>query len=67
VNLPLSVLFFYLVLGMITMTSAFALMPEEIESAVGMEEEEVQPALRAFLAVLFVLCWPLVLVEIIRR
>jgi hypothetical protein len=67
VNAPLSLLFFYLVLGMITKTSAFASMPDEIESAIGMEEEDVQPALRAFLTVLFVLCWPMVLVDLIRR
>lgn len=67
VNLPLSVLFFYIVLGMITTFSAWSVMPEEIESAIGLEEEEVQPALRAFLTVIFVLAWPILLVDLIRR
>lgn len=66
-NIPLTVLFFWLVLGMITTTYAWVAMPEEIESAIGMEEEEMQPALRIFLTVVFVLAWPIVLVEMIRR
>ncbi len=66
-NVPLTVLFFWLVLGMITASSAWASMPEEIESAIGLEEEDMQPALRVFLTVVFVLAWPIVLVEMIRR
>lgn len=66
-NLPLSLLFFYLVLGMITTSSAWSVMPDEIESAIGLEEEEMQPALRTFLTVVFVLAWPMVLVEMLRR
>jgi len=68
VNLPLSLLFFYLVLGMITTSSAWAVMPDELETAIGMEvEEDDRPALRMFLTVLFVLAWPFLLVDLIRR
>lgn len=66
-NVPLSVFFFWMVLGMATTMSVWLTMPDELESAIGMEDEEVQPALRVFLTVVFVLAWPLVLVEMIRR
>lgn len=66
-NVPLSVFFFWMVLGMATTMSVWLTMPDEIESAIGMEDEEMQPALRVFLTVVFVLAWPLVLVEMIRR
>lgn len=66
-NVPLSVFFFWMVLGMATTMSVWLTMPDELESAIGMEDEEVQPALRVFLTVVFVLAWPLVVVEMIRR
>jgi hypothetical protein len=66
-NVPLTVLFFWLMLGMITTMSAWMTMPEELESAIGLEQEDMQPVLRVFLTVVFVLAWPLVLVEMIRR
>lgn len=66
-NVPLSVFFFWMVLGMATTMSVWITMPDEIESAIGMEDEDMQPALRVFLTVVFVLAWPLVLVEMIRR
>jgi hypothetical protein len=67
VNVPLSVFFFWMVLGMATTMSVWLTMPDEIEGAIGMEDEDMQPALRVFLTVVFVLAWPLVLVEMIRR
>lgn len=66
-NVPLSVCFFWMVLGMATTMSVWVQMPDELESAIGMEAEEMQPALRTFLTVVFVLAWPVVLVEMIRR
>lgn len=66
-NVPLYACFAYMLLGMITTTSVWLSMPEEIEMAIGMEEEEVQPALRVFLTVVFVLAWPLVVLELARR
>lgn len=66
-NVPLSVFFFWMVLGMATTMSVWITMPDEIESAIDMEDEDMRPALRVFLTLVFVLAWPLVLVEMIRR
>jgi hypothetical protein len=66
-NVPLIACFVWIVIGMITTTMAWLRMPDEIESAIGMEEEEMQPALRVFITVLFVLFWPLLLAEMLER
>lgn len=66
-NVPLIVCFVYLMLGMITTTSVWVTMPEEIEMAIGLEEEEIQPALRVFLTIVFVLAWPAIVVELVKK
>ena len=66
-NSPLLFSFAYLLLGMTTTVVLWSQMAMEIEMAIGMEEDEFQPLLRVFLTVVFVLAWPLVLADVIRK
>ena len=66
-NIPLVFFFCYLVLGMITTAVLWDQMSMEIEMAIGLEEDEAQGFLRLFLTVIFVLAWPLVLWDVLRR
>lgn len=66
-NIPLAFFFSYLILGMITTAVLWSQMSLEIEMAIGLEEDEAQGVLRVFLTVVFVLAWPLVLYDVIRR
>lgn len=66
-NIPLAFFFSYLILGMITTAVLWSQMSLEIEMAIGLEDDEAQGILRVFLTVVFVLAWPLVLYDVIRR
>lgn len=66
-NAPLLFSFAYLILGMLTTTFLWSSMQLEIEAALSLEEDEAQGALRVFLTVIFVLAWPVVLWDVLRR
>ena len=61
--------FAYLAIGLGTTVAAWASMPDEIEMAItaDLEDEEERPALRYIVTVLFVLSWPVVLAEVLRK
>ncbi len=62
-----SFLFVYLVCGMLCTGTLWEKMQDEIEMAIGLEEDEIQGALRALMVVVFVLVWPLVLADYLRK
>lgn len=66
---PDLLVFAYLVFGLGTTIVAWASMPDEIEMAIGMDaEDEAQlPMLRTLVTAMFVLTWPVLLVEVIRK
>lgn len=66
---PLLMVFAYLVIGLGTTITAWASMSDEIEMAIGfdLDDEEDRPALRTLITVLFVITWPLLLAEVIRK
>ena len=66
-NIPLLFSFCYLICGMITTAVLWSQMSLEIEMAIGLEEEEAQGFLRVFFVIIFVLIWPLVLWDVLRR
>lgn len=66
-NIPLLFSFCYLICGMITTAILWSQMSLEIEMAIGLEEEEAQGFLRVFFVIIFVLVWPLVLWDVLRR
>ncbi len=66
-SVPHVVLVSYLVLGMITTASVWQSMALEIEMSIDMEDDDVHGPLRAFLTIMFVLTWPLVLYEVVKR
>ena len=49
--------------------AAWVQMPDEIEMAIGfdLEDEEDRPVLRYLVTVLFVISWPVLLAEVIRK
>jgi hypothetical protein len=61
--------FLYLMVGVATTAIAWARMPDEIEMAISMDldEEEDRSLLRGFVAVMFVISWPMVLAEVLRK
>lgn len=59
--------FLWLILGMVTCASAFQMMSDEIDMAVGQEPEEFQSSLRTLIIVIGVLVWPLLLAEMLQR
>ena len=67
VSSPLLLTFLYLVLGMITTGALWSQMELEIEMAIDLEEDQDPAVFRVVLTALFVLVWPLVLYDIIRR
>jgi len=66
-SIPLVFFFSYLILGMITTAGLWSEMSMEIEMAIDLEDEDAQGFLRMFLTVIFVLAWPLVLWDVLRR
>lgn len=66
-NIPLAFFFSYLLLGFITTAVLWSQMSLEIEMAIGLEEDEAQGLLRVFLTIVFVLAWPLVLYDVIKK
>ena len=66
-NIPLIFSFCYLVLGMISTTALWSHLQEEIEMAIGLEEDETQAGLRLFLMIVYVIAWPVVLYDVIRK
>ena len=61
--------FVYLVVGLATTTVAWMQMPDEIEMAItlDLEDEKDRPFMRGFIVVMFVLTWPMVLAEVLRK
>jgi hypothetical protein len=61
--------FLYLMVGVATTAIAWARMPDEIEAAISMDldDEDDRPMLRSFVAVMFVISWPMVLAEVLRK
>ena len=61
--------FAYLAIGLGTTITAWASMPDEIDMAIGfdIEDEEDRPALRYLVTVLFVISWPVLLAEVLRK
>jgi hypothetical protein len=68
-NAPVLATFLYLMLGMGTTLAVWVLMPDEIEMAISLdlEDESERPLLRFILTVFFVIGWPLVLVEVLKK
>jgi hypothetical protein len=61
--------FVYLVVGLATTTVAWMQMPDEIEMAItlDLEDENDRPFMRGFVVVMFVLTWPMLLAEVLRK
>ena len=61
--------FTYLAIGLATTSLAWAGMSDEIEMAIGfdLEDEDDRPALRSLVTVLFVMTWPVLLAEVLRK
>ncbi len=61
--------FAYFVIGLGTTMLAWPSMADEIEMAIGLDldNEEDRPAMRALLTLLFVITWPVVLAEVLRK
>ena len=68
-NVPLVFFFCYLFMGMIATMALWGQLSDEIDLSIEMEESEVeaQGALRMFITVVFVLAWPVVVSDVIRR
>lgn len=66
---PALMTFAYLVIGLGTTIVAWSSMPDEIEMAIGMdtEDEDQLPLMRSLVTAMFVLIWPVLLVEVIRK
>ena len=61
--------FTYFVMGLGTTMLAWNGMADEIEMAIGfdLDDEEDRPVLRSLVTVLFVITWPVVLAEVLRK
>ena len=61
--------FAYLAIGLGTTISAWASMPDEIEMAIGfdLDDEADRPALRTLITIVFVISWPVLLAEVVKR
>jgi hypothetical protein len=61
--------FLYLMVGVATTAIAWARMPDEIEMSIDMDldDEADRPVLRSFVAFMFVISWPMVLAEVLRK
>jgi hypothetical protein len=61
--------FSYLVVGLGTTIAAWAHMPDEIEMAISLDldDEADRGLLRGFITVMFVLSWPMVLAEVMKK
>ncbi|HEY4221332.1 MAG TPA: hypothetical protein VGO62_08310 [Myxococcota bacterium] len=61
--------FAYLAIGLGTTMAAWVAMPDEIEMAIGfdLDDEEDRPALRYLVTVLFVISWPVLLAEVLKK
>ena len=66
-SVPLMFLTTWLLLGMVTTMSAWSSMADELEIALGEEEEDIRGVLRVLLTVVFVLAWPIVVVDLLQR
>jgi hypothetical protein len=66
---PILMVFAYLVVGLATTMLAWVQMPDEIDMAIGfdLDDEEDRPALRTIVTLLFVISWPVLLPEVIRK
>ena len=61
--------FAYLVVGLATTMIAWASMSDEIEMAIGLglDDEDDRPAYRTAVTIMFVITWPVLLAEVLRR
>jgi hypothetical protein len=61
--------FAYLAIGLGTTIAAWAQMSDEIDLAIGfdLDDEEDRPALRYLVTVLFVISWPVLLAEVLKK
>ena len=61
--------FAYLAIGLGTTMAAWASMADEIDMAIGfdLEDEENRPMLRYLVTVLFVISWPVLLAEVLKK
>ena len=61
--------FAYLLMGIATMWMAWTKMPDEIEMSLALElDDDAQlPMMRIMLSAFFVLSWPMLLVEVLRK
>jgi hypothetical protein len=66
-SLPLMFLTTWLLLGMVTTMSAWSSMGDELELALGEEEEELRGVLRVLLVAVFVIVWPLLVMDLLQR
>lgn len=66
---PALMTFAYLVIGLGTTIAAWVCMPDEIEMALAMDvdDQDQLPIMRSLLTAVFVLTWPVLLVEVIRK
>ncbi|MCP4503791.1 MAG: hypothetical protein GY822_28020 [Deltaproteobacteria bacterium] len=65
--LPILFMSCYGVLGMGTTAVLWPMLQDEIEMAIGMEDEEMHNAMRISMMLAFVLLWPIVLWDVVRR
>lgn len=67
---PIMVMTFaYLCVGLVTTIGAWANMRDEIEMSISadLDDESDRPALRTLVTLVFVMTWPLVLGDVLRR
>jgi hypothetical protein len=66
---PMLMTFVYLTLGLATTTAAWYSMADEIELAISLdlEQDDHVPTFRILVTVVFVLCWPVLLAEVMRK
>ena len=57
----------YCVLGMGTTAVLWPMLQDEIEMAIGMEDEEMHAAMRISVMIAFVALWPIVIWDVVRR
>lgn len=57
----------YLMVGLCTTTLAWVHNGDDIEMNILLEDEDDRPMMRSVLAVVFVLTWPLLLAELLKK
>ena len=57
----------YLLVGLTTTTLTWVHSGDDIELSILLEDEEDRPMMRSVLAVVFVLAWPILLAELLKK